>query len=118
MGPAISRMGSLIRNVAPVFLLCDPRDIGVAERARDPHFASPALYVYDSYPGGSGLSEAFVPRLSGILDAALDLVRLCPCDEGCPSCVGPRDPEEEIGGNPKEAVAQFLAGWLGEAGGP
>jgi DEAD/DEAH box helicase domain-containing protein len=113
VGPAVSRIGTLIRNVAPMFLLCDPRDIGVAERLRDPHFAAPSLYIYDSYPGGSGLSEAFVPRAGEILAAAFDLVSACPCAEGCPSCVGPRDPEEEVDGNPKEAVAAFLAGWLG-----
>ena len=118
IGPAIARIGTLIRNVAPVFLLCDPRDIGVAERLRDPHFTAPSLYVYDSYPGGSGLSEAFVPRAAEILAAARELVRQCPCEEGCPSCVGPRDPEEEIDGNPKSAVEQFLSGWLGDPGGP
>ncbi len=112
VGPALSRIGTLIRNVAPVFLLCDPRDIGVAERVRDPHFGAPALYVYDSYPGGSGLSEAFLTKIDAILAASLDLLRGCPCAEGCPSCVGPRDPEEEIDGNPKSAVDHFLGAWL------
>ena len=114
VGPALSRIGTLVKNVAPVFLLCDPRDIGVAERVRDPHFEAPALYVYDSYPGGSGLSEAFLGRMDRILAASLELLRGCPCEEGCPSCVGPRDPEEEIDGNPKAAVDRFLAGWLSQ----
>ncbi len=118
IGPALSRIGTLVKNVAPVFLLCDPGDIGVAERVRDPHFEAPALYVYDSYPGGSGLSEAFLTRIDEILGASLELVRACPCEEGCPSCVGPRDPEEEIDGNPKAAVDHFLASWLGDASGP
>jgi DEAD/DEAH box helicase domain-containing protein len=112
IGPALSRIGTLIRNVAPVFLLCDPRDIGVAERVRDPHFEAPALYVYDSYPGGSGLSEAFLTRIDAILAASVELLHGCPCAEGCPSCVGPRDPEEEIDGNPKAAVDHFLSAWL------
>lgn len=112
IGPALSRIGTLVRNVAPVFLLCDPRDIGVAERVRDPHFGVPALYVYDSYPGGSGLSEAFRSRVGEVLSAGLELLHGCPCAEGCPSCVGPRDPEEEVDGNPKSAVDHFLSGWL------
>ena len=112
LGPAIARIGSLIKNVAPVFLLCDPGDIGVAERLRDPHFGCPALYVYDSYPGGTGLSETFAARIDPILSACLDLTRQCTCAEGCPSCVGPRDPEEEIDGSPKAAVLQLLDGWL------
>ncbi len=112
LGPAIARIGSLIKNVAPVFLLCDPGDIGVAERLRDPHFGCPALYVYDSYPGGTGLSESFATRIDPILSACLDLTRQCTCAEGCPSCVGPRDPEEEIDESPKAAVLQLLDGWL------
>jgi DEAD/DEAH box helicase domain-containing protein len=107
----IARLGTVIKNVAPVFLLCEPRDIGIAERIRDPHFGAPCLYVYDSYPGGSGLAEAFVRAVPQVLDAALDLVSTCPCEEGCPSCVGPRDAREEVDRNPKQAVLDFLEGW-------
>jgi DEAD/DEAH box helicase domain-containing protein len=110
--PVLGRLGTLIKNVAPVFLLCDPGDIGVAERLKDPHFGDSALYVFDRYPGGSGLSEALVTRLPEVLNAAADLVRRCPCREGCPSCVGPRDSKEEIGENPKKLLLGFLEGWL------
>ncbi len=110
--PVLSRLGTLVKNVAPVFLLCDPSDIGVAERLKDPHFGDSALYVFDRYPGGSGLSEALVSRLPEVLVAAADLVRRCPCREGCPSCVGPRDSKEEIGENPKKLLLSFLEGWL------
>lgn len=110
--PVLGRLGTLIKNVAPVFLLCDPGDIGVAERLKDPHFGDSALYVFDRYPGGSGLSEALVTRLPEVLSAAADLVRRCPCREGCPSCVGPRDSKEEIGENPKKLLLGFLDGWL------
>ncbi|MDC7124137.1 MAG: DEAD/DEAH box helicase, partial [Spirochaetales bacterium] len=43
----IGRIGSLIKNVSPIFLLCDSHDIGVAERLRDTHFKEPAIYIYD-----------------------------------------------------------------------
>jgi DEAD/DEAH box helicase domain-containing protein len=36
IGAALSGAGTLIRTIAPVFLLCDPRDLGIAERVRDP----------------------------------------------------------------------------------
>ncbi|MFP4552127.1 MAG: DEAD/DEAH box helicase, partial [Spirochaetales bacterium] len=114
-GPALARLGTLVKNVAPVFLLCDPRDIGVAERLRDPHFGAPALYIYDSYPGGSGLSEAFAPKISEILSAASELVQRCPCTEGCPSCVGPRDSNDPSELNPKRAASQLLSTWMENA---
>jgi DEAD/DEAH box helicase domain-containing protein len=113
-GPAIARMGSVIKNVSPVFLLCDRGDIGIAERVRDPHFGRPTLYIYDSYPGGTGLAEACLERFSEILTAARDLVAACPCAEGCPSCVGPRDGQTEIDANPKQAVLTLLDAWVGE----
>ncbi|MDR0731561.1 MAG: DEAD/DEAH box helicase [Treponema sp.] len=99
-GFILAGMGALIRLIAPVFLLCDPRDLGIAERVRDPHFGIPALYVYDKYPGGTGLSEALSRRAAELFGAVLSVVEHCPCASGCPSCVGP--------GANKTAVEDFL----------
>jgi DEAD/DEAH box helicase domain-containing protein len=88
-GAALSGMGTLIRNIAPVFLLCDPRDLGIAERVRDPHFGVPALYVYDKYPGGTGLAESLARRAEKLCVAIQEALERCPCKSGCPSCVGP-----------------------------
>lgn len=85
---ALSGLSSLLRRIAPIYLLCDPRDLGAAERTRDPHFSVPALYLYDRYPGGTGLSEALAQRASVIFRAASEAVTACPCESGCPSCVG------------------------------
>lgn len=109
----LGRLGSVLRTLAPVYLLCDRSDIGTAERLRDPHFNVPAIYVYDRYPGGVGLAEVFRDKLPVILQAGLSLVSSCACAEGCPSCVGPRNAEEEIDTNPKEAVLTLLAQWGG-----
>ena len=107
-GEALSGAGTLIRSIAPVYLLCDPRDLGIAERVRDPHFGVPALYVYDKYPGGTGLAEGLVRHINnraqgdtGSLFAAInDALTRCPCKSGCPSCVG-------AGGN-KAATREFI----------
>jgi len=88
-GAALSGAGTLIRTIAPVFLLCDPRDLGIAERVRDPHFGVPALYIYDKYPGGTGLAEGLVHCLSNVFTAVNEALARCPCKSGCPSCVGP-----------------------------
>lgn len=52
-------------------------------------FFEPNLYLYDAYPGGIGFSEPLF-RVHGILvRKTRELIRACPCDAGCPSCVGP-----------------------------
>lgn len=111
-GPVMVRLGTLIQSVAPAFLLCSTQDIGVSERLRDPHWGHPVIHVYDQYPGGSGLAEALSLKLPEVLEAGLDLVKNCPCREGCPSCIGPRDPEEEVGLNPKTGLVTLLTAWL------
>jgi DEAD/DEAH box helicase domain-containing protein len=52
----IVSLGNLVRQIAPVYLLCDSRDVGVSERLRDPHFEEPCLFFFDMYPGGTGLA--------------------------------------------------------------
>ncbi|MGA2480222.1 MAG: DEAD/DEAH box helicase [Spirochaetia bacterium] len=111
-GIVIQRLGVLLRTVAPVFLLCDPRDLGVSERVRDPHFDAPCLFVYDQYPGGIGLSEGFLKNLPQIVAGAAEVVARCPCANGCPSCIGA--PEEQQGTvNAKAAVSAWLSSWSG-----
>ncbi len=117
----MSRLGNLFKNIAPVFLLCDPMDIGIAERVKDDFFEAPVLYVYDRYPGGTGLAEGFKEKLRSIVAGAYELVSRCGCSEGCPSCVGPPHPDEAFSldekelvftGNPKLEVMKFLKLWV------
>jgi DEAD/DEAH box helicase domain-containing protein len=96
----LSGAGTLIKRIAPVFLLCDPRDLGLAERIRDPHFGVPVLFIYDKYPGGTGLAEALTRRVEELFHSSLRALERCPCRNGCPSCVGP-------GGN-KAGTGAFL----------
>ena len=88
-GMVLGGAGQLIKLIAPVYLLCDPRDLGVAERVRDPHFGVSALYIYDKYPGGTGLAENLAKKAVELFKHAYLAVERCPCKEGCPSCVGP-----------------------------
>ena len=101
----VDRVGVLLRNVAPVFLLCDPRDLGVVGRLRDDVLDCPAVYVYDTYPGGSGLAEGLHHALPEVLAGCRDLVAGCGCSNGCPSCIGP--PEEQ-GALTRQAVLAAL----------
>ncbi|MCL2410579.1 MAG: DEAD/DEAH box helicase [Treponema sp.] len=102
IGEALHGVGTLIRNIASVFLLCDSRDLGIAERVRDPHFGTAALYIYDKYPGGTGLTENLSLRIEPLLETIREALKQCPCKEGCPSCVGP-------GGNKNVALKLLMA---------
>jgi DEAD/DEAH box helicase domain-containing protein len=107
-GAVLSGTGTLIRNIAPVFLLCDPRDLGIAGRVRDPHFGAPSLYIYDKYPGGTGLAESLARRAGDLFTAAAAAVARCSCKSGCPSCVG--------AGGAKAAAREFLLAMSREQG--
>ncbi|MEN6477292.1 MAG: DEAD/DEAH box helicase [Rectinema sp.] len=108
----LSGTGRLLAKLAPAFLMCDPRDLGIAERVRDPHFGCPALYLYDMYPGGTGLAEGIADRLSEVFSAAGERLSSCGCAHGCPSCIG-ADLEPGSSGGVKTQVSALLAALSG-----
>jgi DEAD/DEAH box helicase domain-containing protein len=86
---ALSGLAYLLRNLAPLHLMCDPGDLGSAVQSRAPGTGLPTVTLYDRAPGGAGLSVRLYELHDGLLAAALDVVRRCPCTDGCPGCVGP-----------------------------
>ena len=65
----------------------------------------PNIYLYDSYPGGVGLSEPLFRMSDSLLEKTHKLISECPCPTGCPSCVGPVG---EIGEKGKEVALEIL----------
>ena len=112
--PVLARVAALLRNTSPLFLLCRGTDIGVSGRVRDPHYECPGIFIYDTYPGGIGLADNFTSKMTEILKACLDLVSDCQCSEGCPSCVGPPDQQDQFESNPRTLTRDFLRIWLEE----
>ncbi len=102
---ALSGLSYLLRNIAPVFLMCDPGDLGASVEARDAESGLPAIVVFDGVPGGAGLSPRLVDLWPQLVAATLERVQTCPCADGCPSCVGPTG-ESEPGA--KAAARQLL----------
>ena len=86
---ALSGLAYLLRHLVPVFLMCDPGDLGTAVEARDDVTGQPAVIVYDGVPGGVGLSPRLVDLWPRVAAVALERADTCPCADGCPSCVGP-----------------------------
>jgi DEAD/DEAH box helicase domain-containing protein len=68
-------------------------------------FFEPNLYLYDAYPGGIGFSEPLFRARELLIDKTRELIRACPCEEGCPSCVGPAG---DLAPRAKEAALTIL----------
>jgi DEAD/DEAH box helicase domain-containing protein len=110
-----------MHNVAPLLLMCDVRDIGLSidglalegasrlggssRNAKvEDLSASPTIFLYDNFPGGIGFSEPLFGMHDALLAQTAALIGECPCESGCPSCVGP----EGMTGPHAKAVAQAL----------
>jgi len=65
----------------------------------------PNIFIYDNYPSGIGLSQPLYDMHGQILRETARLIRSCPCEEGCPGCVGPRG---EVGDRSKQVALALL----------
>jgi DEAD/DEAH box helicase domain-containing protein len=94
-----------MRNIAPLLLMCDSHDLGLSVDGLSLQGAGrlggmdagdvkdlalePTIFLYDNYPGGIGLSEPLYGMHRDLIARTRDLIEGCPCNSGCPSCVGP-----------------------------
>jgi len=130
-------LGSAVKSIAALHLMCDGRDLGLAladpednwvaglgrggqrtvqrtdpggdERPMDSlELERPTVFIYDNLPGGVGLAEKAYELCDVLLEQARSLIVACSCAGGCPCCVGPIG-EVESGAR---AVAIDLANWL------
>jgi DEAD/DEAH box helicase domain-containing protein len=120
-------------SMATLLMMCDRRDLGTAVGERPPSAATeinwedfaagpsteseakelfePNLYIYDAYPGGIGFSEPLYRACDTLLNRTLELISACPCENGCPSCVGPTADTSE---RTKEAALEILGRLCGD----
>jgi DEAD/DEAH box helicase domain-containing protein len=101
----LAGLAYVLSNLAPLFLMCDPRDIGVyadaqADFAIQEGKPCPGIVLYDQIPAGIGFSDRLYEIHADLLTNALQLVSTCTCEDGCPSCVGPGG-ELGYGGKPE-----------------
>jgi DEAD/DEAH box helicase domain-containing protein len=114
-----------LESVATLLLMCDGRDLGTAIGERPPaagsdssdetmedaistnakEFFEPNLYLYDAYPGGIGFSEPLFRTRELLVQKTRELIAACPCEQGCPSCVGPAG---DLAQRAKEAALAIL----------
>jgi len=123
----------LLHHVAPLFMMCDIHDVGVSigdnatgksvpprdiplkvlDEKEEPAFYDiafePNIFIYDHFPGGIGLSPSLFDLEKQLLEQCLKTINSCPCQEGCPSCVGPT---KETGRQAKQAALEILKNLL------
>jgi len=106
-------LSNVLSNAAPIYLMCDPRDIRVVYQVRSTFTKRPTVYIYDNYPGGVGFSEKLFELHDELYATARDMITQCPCESGCPSCVGPLN-EFSGNDNPKEITLKLIDIILGD----
>ena len=95
-------------HLAPLFLMCDARDVGVHSDPQSPLAEGrPAVVIYDRVPAGIGFSERLFELHDQLMARAHELVTACECADGCPSCVGPAG--EGGSGGKRETLALLEA---------
>jgi DEAD/DEAH box helicase domain-containing protein len=106
---ALGGLAYALANIAPLYLMCDPRDLGVITEVRASETKAPTISLYDRIPEGLGFSERLYDIHTELLNGCLDLVTSCRCADGCPACVGPVGPG---GGEVKTLTARLLEALL------
>jgi len=76
-----------IISLFPFHLLCDRADVGGISTPYHPHTDAPAVFVYDGYPGGVGLTRRGHDRIEELMARTARLIDGCDCAGGCPACV-------------------------------
>jgi DEAD/DEAH box helicase domain-containing protein len=94
----LSGMAHVLYNIAPIFLMCDTRDLGYHSDPQSPLAGgNPTVVIYERIPAGIGFSQKLFSIHDVLIRNALEIVGVCSCKDGCPSCVGPAG-ENGMGG--------------------
>ncbi len=71
----------------PLFAVCDRWDLGGLSTNYHRATGGAAVFIYEAYPGGAGISEVAFGMAAEHLAATAEALRSCSCAAGCPSCV-------------------------------
>jgi DEAD/DEAH box helicase domain-containing protein len=73
--------------VLPLIAMCDRWDIGGLSTNIHHQTGAPTIFIYDGHPGGVGITRRGFDEFDRLVGDADRLIRECPCESGCPSCV-------------------------------
>ena len=105
IGEGLKGLSYTLKNLIPLYIMCDVTDISVVPMVRAPFSHKPTIYVYDKYQGGIGLSKKVFEIDREVLKGVRDHIKQCPCAHGCPSCTGPPLEDSLFG---KESALKIL----------
>ena len=90
-------------GIFPLLAMADRWDLGGISFPHHPQVAGSAVFVYDGYPGGVGLSRKGFETFERLLAATASAVGDCPCESGCPGCI--QSPKCGNGNKPLDKAA-------------
>jgi len=94
-------------GVFPLLVMADRNDLGGISTPMHEQLGEAAIFIYDGIPGGAGLSTQAYASAEKLLEYTSTLIKTCPCEQGCPSCV--HSPKCGSGNRPiDKASAVFL----------
>ncbi|HWQ28958.1 MAG TPA: Zn-binding domain-containing protein, partial [Dehalococcoidia bacterium] len=96
-------LAHVLGNLAPLFLMCDSRDLHAVPQVRSPHTGQPTVFLWERCPGGVGYARRLFDIHDDLIRAALEHVQSCACASGCPSCSGP-GPDDVSGGKAETVI--------------
>jgi DEAD/DEAH box helicase domain-containing protein len=101
-------------SMFPLFAVCDRNDIGGISIPMHHQIQKGAVFVYDGYPGGIGLSARGYDIIEQLIERTKELIVSCPCSQGCPACI--HSPKCGSGNKPldKTAAIELLRYLSGE----
>jgi DEAD/DEAH box helicase domain-containing protein len=113
---AIHAVEHALIALLPLFAMCDRWDIGGLSTPVHGQTELPTIFVYDGHAGGVGISRQGFERFTEWARDARNLIRDCPCESGCPSCI--QSPKCGNWNEPldKEAALRLLGAVLGADG--
>ena len=74
-------------GILPLMIMTDRNDLGGISTPFHPQVGSGAVFVYDGFPGGVGLSKRAFELAEELPEKTMTVIESCKCDTGCPACV-------------------------------
>ncbi|MGD9050868.1 MAG: DEAD/DEAH box helicase [Desulfobacterales bacterium] len=74
-------------GIFPLMVMVDHKDIGGMSTHYHPQIGDAVIFIYDGIPGGAGLTRTAFADVQRLLQYTRNVIKACPCESGCPSCV-------------------------------